>query len=276
MLVQGDTSTAFATALCAFNNGIKVGHIEAGLRTNKLLEPYPEEGNRRLITQISELHFAPTELSKRNLINSNIKEKIFVTGNTVIDALIYVSNKNKKIKNSTNFIENKEFILATIHRRENWGENLKNICKGLKLIVNEKKDLHILLPMHPNQSIRDKLVEELGNCKRIFLTEAMAYDRFVDVMEKCKLVITDSGGLQEEAPALGKPVLILRNFTERTEAIDAGTAKLIGTNPLNIFKETNILLENDSIFRKMSTAKNPFGDGLASLRIMKQCLNEIL
>ena len=276
VLVQGDTSTAFATALCAFNNGIKVGHIEAGLRTNNLLEPFPEEGNRRLITQIAELHFAPTELSKKNLIDSNIKDNIFVTGNTVIDSLFYVSNKNKEIDNSNNLIYNKEFILATIHRRENWGKNLNNICKGLKLIAESKEDLYILLPMHPNQIIRDKLVENLGNCERIILTGEMPYDKFVDVMGKCRLVITDSGGLQEEAPSLCKPVLILRNFTERTEAIDAGTAKLIGTSPSNIFKETNILLENESVFRRMANAKNPFGDGLASLRIMKKCLKEIL
>ena len=166
--------------------------------------------------------------------------------------------------------------MATIHRRENWGENLNNICEGLKSIVESKENLYILLPLHPNKIIRDKLVEKLSICKRILLTEAMPYDKFVDVMEKCKLVITDSGGLQEEAPSLGKPVLILRNFTERTEAIEAGTAKLIGTNPSNIFKETKIILENDSIFREMSNAKNPFGDGLASLRIMKQCLKEIL
>ena len=189
VLVQGDTSTAFATALCAFNKQIKVGHIEAGLRTDNLGEPYPEEGNRRLISQISKLHFAPTNLSKENLIKSNIKEKIFITGNTVIDSLLYVSNRNKKLKIKNNIISDQKYILATIHRRENWGVNLDDICKGFRLIIQNNKDLFIVLPMHPNQSLRKKIIKNLGDCEKIILCDALPYDIFVNVMEESKMVI---------------------------------------------------------------------------------------
>lgn len=275
VLVQGDTSTAFATALCAFNKQIKIGHIEAGLRTDNLGEPYPEEGNRRLISQISKLHFAPTNLSKENLINSNVKEKIFVTGNTVIDSLLYISRRNKKLKIKNNIINNKKYILATIHRRENWGVNLEDICKGLKLIVQNNQDLFIVLPMHPNQSLRNRIIRNLDNCEKIILCEAVPYDIFVNLMEGSKMVITDSGGLQEEAPSLNKPVLVLRNNTERIEAIEAGTAKIIGTNPDEILKISNYVLNNSSVYEKMASANNPFGDGLASDRIIKKSIMEI-
>ena len=272
VFVQGDTNTAFAAALAAFYQEIPVAHIEAGLRTNDLFNPYPEEGNRRLISQIAKLHFAPTEIAKKNLLDSGVKENIEVTGNTVIDALLHVSKK----KNLNYFDEidwqNNKVILTTIHRRENWGKVLISIIKGLRKILNRHSDVFILLPLHPNPVVREPLQEYLGKHPRVLLTEPLAYDEIVYALKNCKIVLTDSGGLQEEAPALGKPVLVIRKATERIEAVKAGTAKVIGTNSQNIFDETNNLLLSQSVYEKMSKAINPYGDGTASEKILKVSL----
>lgn len=275
VIVQGDTTSALAASICAFNENIKVAHVEAGLRTNCLLEPFPEEANRRLISQISYLNFAPTNSAKNNLINANIKNHILITGNTAIDALHYIVAENKKLNKTSKFIDNEIFILITIHRRENWGERLNHICKGLKRILETNKNYLIVIPMHPNPQLRKKLKENLGGNKRIKLLEALPYDEFIFLMEKCKFIITDSGGLQEEAPSLNKPLLILRENTERGEAIETGAAILVGINSDSIFHEANKLIINKNHFKKMSEAKNPFGDGKASERIVKECLLQI-
>ncbi len=273
ILVQGDTSTSFAAALAAFYENIPIAHVEAGLRTNNLLEPFPEEANRRLISQIATLHFAPTNSSKDNLLNSGITDNIIITGNTVIDALIYIAKKTEKEKMVNISLDNQNFILATIHRRENWGEPLKNICKGFKLIIQKYPNLKIVIPMHPNSKVREVLKSELKHFSSIILIEPLPYNEFVKVLKKCKLVVTDSGGLQEEAPALGKPVIVLRESTERTEAVECGTIKLVGTNSENIFHFTNLLLSNSSLYKKMASSINPYGVGDASAKIVEACNN---
>lgn len=271
VLVQGDTSTAFTAALGAFYNRIPIGHIEAGLRTNKLNDPFPEEANRRLISQIASLHFAPTKQSQSNLINSNVNGSIYVTGNTVIDSLLMISNKTQTPKFSgLNWKQNK-IIFVSVHRRENWGERLDNIISGIKLILEKHKDVLIFLPMHPNLILRKPLMNSFKNNPRVILNEPLNYIDLVSTINSCYLLLTDSGGLQEEAPSLGKPVLILRDTTERPEALDAGTAKLIGTTPIKILEETTQLLLNKTNYNKMSNAINPFGDGKASARILKEC-----
>ena len=271
VLVQGDTSTAFTAALGAFYSRIPIGHIEAGLRTNSLNDPFPEEGNRRLISQIASLHFAPTKQSQSNLINSNVNGSIYVTGNTVIDSLLMISNKTQMTKYSgINWKQNK-IIFVSVHRRENWGERLDNIICGIKLILEKHKDVVIFLPMHPNLIVRNPLMNSFKNNPRVFLNEPLNYIDLVDTINSCYLLLTDSGGLQEEAPSLGKPVLILRETTERPEALEAGTAKLIGTTPIKILEETTQLLLNKKIYNNMSNATNPFGDGKASARILKEC-----
>ncbi len=272
VMVQGDTTSALGASLCAFNQNIKVAHVEAGLRTNSLLEPFPEEANRRLISQISYLNFAPTKSAKRNLIKENISNKICITGNTVIDALLYVIKENKKLNNNIEYKNFENLILITIHRRENWGERLKDICQGLNKILESNKEYFIVFPMHPNKVLRKKLYKYLGNNSRIKLIDALPYDEFICLMNECKFIITDSGGLQEEAPSLNKPLLILRENTERDEAIKAGAAKLVGINSHKIYYEVNKLINDQNIFKKMSEVKNPFGDGKASARIVKECL----
>tara|TARA_B100000963_G_C22628169_1_gene673462 strand:+ start:2572 stop:3684 length:1113 start_codon:yes stop_codon:yes gene_type:complete len=277
IIVQGDTTSAFASGLIAFYQGIKIAHVEAGLRTNNLLEPFPEEANRRLISQISNLNFCPTVNSKNNLINSGVPENIcIITGNTVIDALLMVA---KDVKLPT--IEgldwiNKEIIFATVHRRENWGDRLIEITRGIRLIVEKYPNINILIPMHPNPIVRDTLKTELASYKQIILTEPFDYKSMIGALKGCKLVLTDSGGIQEEAPSLGKPVLVLRNTTEREEAIVGGTAKLVGYKSNNILKNVEILLEDRNEYEKMSLAENPFGDGNASKKILEKCLQEII
>ncbi len=276
LLVQGDTTTAFASTLAAFYQKIPVGHVEAGLRTDNINDPFPEEANRRLISQLASLHFCPTKLSKLNLEKSKVTGKIFITGNTVIDALLMTaSKKNEQIINRLE-INNKKFILATIHRRENWGNNLISIAKGLLKIANSEPEICIVLPMHRNSIVRDPLMSILGKHPRIKLIEPLEYGELIQIMKKCTIIITDSGGLQEEAPSLGKPVLIVRKTTERQEAIDSGTAKIVGTDSENIFKEAQLLLNDKQEYRKMSLKINPFGDGKSSDRIAKHCLSFIL
>ncbi len=273
LIVQGDTSSAFSAAMAAFYSNVPIGHVEAGLRSNELYDPYPEEANRRLISQISELHFAPTKLSKTNLIKNGITKNIFITGNTVIDALLKVSSKVKKYTNENYNSEKQTLILTTIHRRENWGERLNNIIKALSILLEEFKDLVFLIPLHKNKIVRDPIIKFLGKQKRVLLVEPLNYNELVSVMKESKFLLTDSGGLQEEAPALGKPVLVLRDTTERPEAINSGTAKLIGVETENIVKYSKQLLNDEILYSSMSQARNPFGDGNSSEIIMKHCLN---
>ena len=271
ILVQGDTSSAFTAALSGFYKGIPIGHIEAGLRTNKLNDPFPEEGNRKLISQISSLHFAPTNESKVNLINSNISGLVHVTGNTVIDSLFMISKRALTPKyEGINWNKNK-VLFVSVHRRENWGERLEEIINGLKLVLDNHKNVVIFIPMHPNSIVRNPLIRSFRNNPRIILNEPLDYLDLIGTIKNCFLLLTDSGGLQEEAPALGKPVLVLRNTTERPEAVKYGTAKLIGTKPQKILEEVTNLLINKEKYEKMSNALNPFGDGNASSRILKLC-----
>ena len=272
IFVQGDTTTAFAAALSAFYEMISVAHVEAGLRTGKLLDPYPEEANRRLISQIASLHFAPTNLAKKNLFDSGIKQNVFVTGNTIIDALQIMSQRLSPPQIDSLDLKNKDLILATVHRRENWGDDLINIAFGLKKIVENNQSVILLLPMHKNPKVRQPLKEILDNHSRIILAEPLEYDQLISVLKLCKFIITDSGGLQEEAPAFGKPVLVVRDTTERLEAIKAGCAKLIGTNKNKIYEESNILLNNPKKYFEMSKVENPFGNGDSSKKILKLTL----
>ena len=272
VMVQGDTSSAFAAALAAFYKKIPVAHIEAGLRTNNIYSPYPEEINRKLISQLSTLHFAPTNKCAANLKQEGIKNFIKITGNTVIDSLLYIEkNEADKIKGK-NFCS-KDYILVTIHRRENWGKPLEEIAKGILLIIKKHKDINIVIPMHPNRVVRDTLIKILSNNKRINLIEPLNYVDFIFAIKNCKLILTDSGGIQEEAPSFGKPVLVLRNNTERVEVLESGNAKLVGTEPQNIFNLTNEVLENKKEYNNMSKKINPFGDGFASDMIIEYLLN---
>lgn len=269
VLVQGDTTTAFAAALAAFYQKIPVGHVEAGLRTDDLYNPYPEEVNRRLISQLAQLHFAPTSLAVENLEKSGVLGKIHQTGNTVIDALLSMAKRQPDCEIPGLNWEKYRTILATVHRRENWGEPLQDIAEGFLQIVEQFPDTALLLPLHRNPTVRDPLTAILGNHPRIFLTEPLDYTELVGAIQRCHLILTDSGGLQEEAPSLGKPVLVLRETTERPEAITAGTAKLVGTNPHIIRENAADLLSNLEAYEGMAMAINPFGDGQASERILR-------
>ncbi len=269
VLVQGDTSTAFAAALAAFYQKIPVGHVEAGLRTNDLFNPYPEEANRRLISQIAQLHFAPTTLAMENLQKSGVVGEVHQTGNTVIDALLKVAKSQPKCRIYGLDWVKYRVILATVHRRENWGEPLREIAQGFLQILDKFPDTAVVLPLHKNPTVREPLKAILGSHPRIFLEEPFDYSELVGAIQNCYLILTDSGGLQEEAPSLGKPVLVLRETTERPEAIMAGTAKLVGTNSSNIVAAATELLSDISQYEKMAMAINPFGDGHASERIIK-------
>ena len=274
VLVQGDTSTAFAAALSSFYKGIPIAHVEAGLRTNQLNDPFPEEANRRLISQISSLHFAPTNDAKQNLINSGVCGNIYITGNTVIDSLLYAAEKNKYDQKYR--FKNKDFklILCTIHRRENWSK-LEEITSGILKILESYKDIKFIIPLHKNETVRNPIKEILGNHKRVSLTEPLEYDELVAVIKNSYLILTDSGGLQEEAPSLGKPVIVLRDNTERVEALKAGTAKLAGTKPENIYNEVKKLIVDNKAYENMAQSINPFGDGKSSQRIYEICLEEL-
>lgn len=272
VIVQGDTSTAFSAALAAFNEKIPIAHVEAGLRSGNIYNPYPEEANRRLISQIASLHFCPTNISRRNLISVGITKNVYVTGNTVIDSLKMVSKFVNEFKKEEYDFKNKDLILATLHRRENWGKSLNDIALALKKIVDDNSSAILLIPLHRNPAVRNELKKILEGHKKIILTEPLAYDIFVSVLKECKFIITDSGGIQEEAPAFGKPVLIVRNNTERIEAIEAGSAKLIGTKKEKIYNEASILLNDKDAYKKMAQVSNPFGDGKASQKILKECL----
>jgi UDP-N-acetylglucosamine 2-epimerase (non-hydrolysing) len=267
IIVQGDTTTALAAGLAAFYQKIPLAHVEAGLRTDYIYDPYPEEANRRLISQITQLHFAPTELAVQNLKNSDVLGQIHQTGNTVIDALMTVAEKNPSCLVPGLNWSTHRVILVTVHRRENWGEPLQHILEGLIQLLAKFPDIAILLPLHRNPTVREPIQLALGKHPRVFLTEPLDYQELVGAIKSCYLLLTDSGGLQEEAPSLGKPVLVLRETTERPEATIAGTAKLIGTSPNSIILNVSLLLDDKDTYESMSNAINPFGDGQAAERI---------
>jgi UDP-N-acetylglucosamine 2-epimerase (non-hydrolysing) len=269
ILVQGDTTTAFAAALAAFYQQIPVGHVEAGLRTDHLFNPYPEEANRRLISQLAQLHFAPTTLAVENLERSSVTGTIHPTGNTVIDALLHVAQRQPACEIPGLNWDRYRVLLATVHRRENWGEPLRDILSGFEKLLDAFADTALLLPLHRNPTVREPIKAALGEHPRVFLTEPLDYSELVGAIQRCYLLLTDSGGLQEEAPSLGKPVLVLRETTERPEAIAAGTAKLIGTNPQAIVAAASELLSNTAAYESMAEAINPFGDGKAAQRIVE-------
>ena len=269
VLVQGDTTTAFAAALAAFYDQIPVGHVEAGLRTDNILDPFPEEANRRLISQVAQLHFAPTQRSERNLEASGVVGQVMVTGNTVIDALLRMAERAPELNDMPIDWSTQRVILATVHRRENWGDRLTSIAEGMLKVLNAHPDTALLLPLHRNPTVREPLQALLGSHPRVILTEPLDYDRLVAAMKGCTLLLTDSGGLQEEAPALGKPVLVLRRTTERPEAVDSGTARLVGTDADTIAAEASLLLSDPQAYDAMARAVNPFGDGQASARILE-------
>jgi UDP-N-acetylglucosamine 2-epimerase (non-hydrolysing) len=291
VLVHGDTTTTFATALSAFYQKIKVGHVEAGLRTGNIYNPWPEEANRKLASQITTFHFAPTLTSKDNLLKENVdSEKIIVTGNTVIDALFHILEKitttplieheitnEIKLSGFANFpINQRRMILVTGHRRENFGEGFINICNALKEIAILNPDIDIVYPVHLNPNIQAPVNKILSNIKNVYLIAPLRYESFVYLMNKSYFIITDSGGIQEEAPSLGKPVLVMRETSERPEAVDAGTVTLVGTDPKKIIQHAQLLLDNTAVYQRMAEAHNPYGDGKACNRIVSHIKNELL
>ena len=274
VLVHGDTTTSMAAALSAFYARIPVGHVEAGLRTFDKHYPFPEEINRVFADAVCTYHFAPTDTSVENLINSAIpQEHIYKTGNTVIDALLHTVKNNKINLSYIGLNPKLKTILLTSHRRENFGEPIRNICKAILQLVENNKDIQVVYPVHLNPNVQKPVKELLDNKERIHLIEPMEYAPFSSLMKESHLIMTDSGGVQEEAPSLGKPVLVLRTTTERPEAVKYGTVKLVGTNTDVIVKEVQNLLDNKAEYKKMSEAINPYGDGLASQRIVEAIKN---
>ena len=273
VLVHGDTSTTLNGALAAFYNKVPVGHVEAGLRTGDMYSPFPEEANRKLTGAIATLHFAPTESNEANLAKEGIVENVFRTGNTVIDALLSVINKEHKFENEElNKIDfkNNKVILLTAHRRENWGEPMKDIFAAVKELVTKNQDVNVIFPMHKNPLIRELANESFKGIEdKIHLIEPLEYVDFANLMAKCYLIMTDSGGIQEEAPALGKPVIVLRTETERPEAVEAGTVKLAGIKKEDIFNIADELINDEEAYNKMAHAVNPYGDGKACPRIVE-------
>lgn len=272
-LVHGDTTTTFSAALSAFYKQIDVGHIEAGLRTGNIYSPWPEELNRKLTGSIAKYHFAPTERSRQNLLLEGCKnEDIFVTGNTVIDALFIAKNiieNNSELQldfiNRFKFLnKHKKLILVTGHRRESFGEGFERICLCLKKLATENPEIEIVYPVHLNPNVQEPVRRHLSGVNNIFLIDPLEYLPFIYLMDKSFIILTDSGGIQEEAPSLGKPVLVLRDTTERPEAVEAGTVKLVGTNPERISEEISKLLCSHSSYLAMAKARNPFGDGIAA------------
>ena len=271
LLVQGDTTTVFAAALAAFYKKIKIGHVEAGLRSGNLYSPYPEEANRKLTGVISNYHFAPTESNRQNLIREGYDEKnIFITGNTVIDALKYSVREDfvfdDEILNDIDY--NRDVVLLTAHRRENWGKPMEDIFKAIRCVVLEKENLEIVFPRHLNPIVREAAEKYFADLDRVHLIEPLSYLPFSNLMARVKFVVTDSGGVQEEAPALGKPVLVLRNETERMEGVEAKTAKLVGTKEQDVYESIVALLEDKDLYDEMARAVNPYGDGHAAEKIV--------
>jgi UDP-N-acetylglucosamine 2-epimerase (non-hydrolysing) len=268
VLAQGDTTTVMAMALACYYHKIPFGHVEAGLRTGDRWNPFPEEINRVIAGRLTHWHFAPTENSRKNLLNEGVDSKLtFVTGNTVVDALLMTSTKEIEIP--TYIDKTKRLILVTSHRRENFGEPLRNICLALKTLAENNDDVQLLYPVHPNPNVKDTAHEILGNCATVVLCEPLDYEQFVAVMKQAYLIVSDSGGVQEEAPALGKPVLVLREETERPEAVEMGVVKLVGTNYQNIVEQVQNLLDNGAAYLEMAQGGSPYGDGRAAERIVK-------
>lgn len=273
ILVHGDTATTLAASLAAYYKKIRICHIEAGLRTHDLYSPWPEEGNRKLVSAITALHFAPTKSSRLNLINEGVKEEnIFVVGNTVIDALLNTIKRSQKQALLPNFIEtyypkinlSKRIILVTGHRRENFGFGFIQICEALLQIAKKNREVEIVYPVHLNPNVREPVLKILSYQENIHLIEPLTYQLFVELMAQSCIILTDSGGIQEEAPSLNKPVLLMRNTTERPEAVNVGTVKLVGANTERIVEETNWLLTNKEAYRDMACRKNPYGNGASS------------
>ncbi len=272
VLVHGDTTTTFAGSLAAFYNQVSIGHVEAGLRTWNKYSPYPEEMNRQMVSCMTDLHFAPTKLSAENLINEGRDPKnIIITGNTAIDAMKTTINNNYTHE-VLNWVGNDRMILLTAHRRENLGEPMYHIFRAIKRIVDEFDDVKVVYPIHMNPKVRNIANEILGNCDKVKIIEPLEVEDFHNFQNKSYIILTDSGGIQEEAPSLGKPVLVLRDTTERPEGIDSGTLKLAGTDEENIYQLTKELLINTEIYKSMSNASNPYGDGLASKRIVDEII----
>ncbi|MBU1127247.1 UDP-N-acetylglucosamine 2-epimerase (non-hydrolyzing) [Patescibacteria group bacterium] len=271
VLVQGDTPTAFVASLASFYQKIPLGHIEAGLRTFNKYEPFPEEINRKLIDHLADLYFAPTEINRDNLYKEGIKKKVYVTGNTVVDALLKIASQKNSFRDPVfeKIDFEKKVILLEVHRRESWGKSLENVFRAIRAVGKKFKDVQIVFPVHPNPLVKYPAQKILGKSKNVFLTPPMDYSDLVAIMKRCYLVVTDSGGLQEEAPTFGKPVLVVRNVTERMEGLRAGTLKLIGLDEKNVFEEISRLLKNRREYAKMARADNPYGDGKASQRIRK-------
>ena len=269
LLVQGDTSTTFTAALAAFYTQTKIGHVEAGLRTFDKYRPYPEEINRKLTTALADIHFAPTELSKNNLLKENVLcENIFVTGNTAIDMLKYTKKDSFNHSNLNELDFSKKIVLLTAHRRENWGLPMKNICHAVLRILNEFLDAQIVWPVHPGKAVREPAEKILSGHDRILLTPPLDIFDIHNIMRKAYICLTDSGGLQEETPSFDLPTIVLREVTERPEGVDAGALVLAGTNEDSIFSHVSELFTNSEVYKKMSEAKNPYGDGQASERII--------
>lgn len=265
VLVQGDTTTVFAVSLACFYHKIPIGHIEAGLRTWDVYNPFPEEVNRVFVSKLANWHFAPTESARLNLLKEGVLEKhIIVTGNTVIDALLMMAKQSIQLQLKIN--PNKRLILLTIHRRENFGEPLANICRALHTLAIDNPDVEFLYPVHPNPKVHDVVYSLLSNVQNIILCDPMDYEQFIAAMQKSYFIISDSGGVQEEAPALGKPVLVVREETERPEAVEQGMAKLIGSNYDKIITEVQALLDDDVAYRAMAKGISPYGDGKSASR----------
>lgn len=270
VLVHGDTSTSTFAALAAFYQHIPVGHVEAGLRTDNIYSPWPEEMNRQLNGRLCTWHFAPTETARQNLLHEHVDEKhIAVTGNTVIDALHWVVASGKTVAPQFGRDERRRMVLITGHRRENFGDGMRNICQAINTLAGQFDDVDFVYPIHLNPNIRRPVQEIIdGSRKNVYLLEPLSYLEFVAMMQQCTLILTDSGGIQEEAPAFGKPVLVMRDTTERPEAIEAGTARLVGTDRSTIVNAVTDLLTNKESYHTMSHAANPFGDGHAAHRIV--------
>lgn len=277
VIAQGDTTTTFVASLCAGYVRARFGHVEAGLRTDDKWDPFPEEMNRRMTTRLADLHFAPTDLAAQNLLNEGVPPgTVRVTGNTVVDALLSVAAREYRFEDpalAEAVAKPGRLVLVTAHRRENWGEPMADICRAVLRLLETFPDTHVVLPMHLNPAVREVIVPLLENHPRILLTEPQEYVPFVHLMKAAHLVLTDSGGTQEEAPGLGKPVLVLRKTTERPEGVHAGTAKLVGTHPDAVFSEAAKLLGDDAAYKEMAKAVSPYGDGSAA-RLIREWVFE--